>query len=45
MNASAAICAGGIAENLKVAMHLARQSIDTGSAEKKLNDLCRLSHQ
>ena len=43
MNASAAICAGGIAENLKVAMHLARQSIDTGSAEKKLNDLCRLS--
>ena len=45
MNASAAICAGGIAGNLKVAMHLARQSIDTGSAEKKLNDLCRLSHQ
>ena len=45
MNASTAICAGGIAENLKVAMHLARQSIDTGSAEKKLNDLCRLSHQ
>ena len=45
MNASAAICAGGIAENLKVAMHLARQSIDTGSAEKKLNNLCRLSHQ
>ena len=45
MNASAAICAGGIAENLKVAMHLARQSIDTGLAEKKLNDLCRLSHQ
>ena len=45
MNASAAICAGGIAENLKVAMHLARQSIDTGSAEKKLNDLCRLSYQ
>ena len=45
MNASAAICAGGIAENLKVAMHLARQSVDTGSAEKKLNDLCRLSHQ
>jgi len=45
MNASAAICAGGIAENLKVAMHLARQSIDTGSAEKKLNELCRLSHQ
>ena len=45
MNASAAICAGGIAENLKVAMHLARQSIDTGSAEKKLNDLCRLSHE
>ena len=44
MNASAAICAGGIAEDLKVAMHLARQSIDTGSAEKKLNDLCRLSH-
>ena len=45
MNAAAAICAGGIAENLKVAMHLARQSIDTGSAEKKLNELCRLSHQ
>ena len=45
MNASAAICAGGIAENLKVAMHLARQSIDTGSAEIKLNNLCRLSHQ
>ena len=45
MNASAAICVGGIAENLKVAMDLARQSIDTGSAEKKLNDLRRLSHQ
>ena len=45
MNASAAICAGEIAEDLKGAMRLARESIDTGRAEKKLNDLCRLSHK
>ena len=45
MNASAAICAGEIAGDLKGAMRLARESIDTGRAEKKLNDLCRLSHK
>jgi len=45
MNASAAICAGEIAEDLKGAMRLARESIDTGRAEKKLNELCRLSHK
>jgi len=45
MNASAAICAGGKAENLKTGMHLARESVDSGAAEQKLNDLCRLSHK
>ncbi len=45
MNASAAICASDKKENLKAAMRLARESIDSGSAEQKLNDLCRLSHE
>ena len=45
MNSSAAVLAGGRAESLKEAMDLSRQSIDTGSAEKKLNDLCRLSQK
>lgn len=45
MNASAAICASDKKENLKAAMELARESIDSGSAEQKLNDLCRLSHE
>ena len=45
MNASAAICASDKKENLKAAMGLARESIDSGSAEQKLNDLCRLSHE
>jgi anthranilate phosphoribosyltransferase len=45
MNASAAICASGKEENLKVAMRVARESIDSGSAEQKLNDLCRISHE
>lgn len=44
MNASAAIIAGGKAKNLKEAMDLSRNSIDTGSAEKKLYNLCHLSH-
>ena len=45
MNASAAICASDKKENLKAAMELARESIDSGSAGQKLNDLCRLSHE
>jgi len=45
MNASAAICASDKKENLKAAMELARESIDSGSAEQKLKDLCRLSHE
>ena len=45
MNASAAICASDKKESLKAAMELARESIDSGSAEQKLNDLCRLSHE
>ena len=44
MNASAAIVAGGRAEKLKEAMVLSRQSIDSGLAEKKLNDLCHRSY-
>ena len=43
MNASAAILAGDIAGNFKDAMRLARESIDTGSAEKKLKELCKIS--
>tara|TARA_B100002003_G_C14058243_1_gene509517 strand:+ start:89 stop:1102 length:1014 start_codon:yes stop_codon:yes gene_type:complete len=43
MNASAAIIAGGKADTLDEAIHIARQAIDTGSAEKKLNDLRRIS--
>ena len=43
MNSSVAIIAGGRTENLKEAMHIARQSIDNGSAKKKLDDLCRVS--
>ncbi len=45
MNASAAICASDKKENLKAAMRLARESIDSGSAQQKLNDLCRLSQE
>ena len=45
MNASAAICASDKGENLKAAMRLAQESIDSGSAEQKLKDLCRLSHE
>ena len=45
MNASAAICASDKKESLKAAMELARESIDSGSAEQKLKDLCRLSHE
>jgi anthranilate phosphoribosyltransferase len=44
MNASAAIVAGGRAEKLKEAMVLSRHSIDSGLAEKKLNDLCHRSY-
>ena len=44
MNASAAIVAGGRAEKLKEAMELSRHSIDSGLAEKKLNDLCHRSY-
>ena len=44
MNASAAIVAGGSAEKLKEAMELSRHSIDSGLAEKKLNDLCHRSY-
>ena len=44
MNASAAIVAGGRAAKLKEAMVLSRHSIDSGLAEKKLNDLCHRSY-
>ena len=44
MNASAAIVAGGRVEKLKEAMALSRHSIDSGLAEKKLNDLCHRSY-
>ena len=44
MNASAAIVAGGRATKLKEAMVLSRHSIDSGLAEKKLNDLCHRSY-
>ncbi len=45
MNAAVAIIAGGKADNLDEAIDLSRQSIDTGSAAKKLNDLCQLSYE
>ncbi|MDP7058597.1 MAG: anthranilate phosphoribosyltransferase, partial [Nitrospinaceae bacterium] len=45
MNASAAIIAAGKAETLDDAIHIARQAIDTGAAEKKLEDLCRVSQK
>jgi anthranilate phosphoribosyltransferase len=45
MNAAVAIIAGGKADNLDEAIALSRQSIDTGSAAKKLNDLCQLSYE
>jgi anthranilate phosphoribosyltransferase len=44
MNASAAIVAGGRVKKLKEAMVLSRYSIDSGLAEKKLNDLCHQSY-
>jgi anthranilate phosphoribosyltransferase len=45
MNASAAIIAAGKVETLDDAIHIARQAIDTGAAEKKLEDLCRVSQK
>ena len=43
VNSSVAIIAGGRADNLEEAIIIARQAIDDGSAEKKLNDLCKAS--
>ena len=45
MNAAVAIIAGGKVDNLNEAIDLSRESIDTGSAAKKLNDLCQLSYE
>ena len=44
MNSSVAIIAGGRADGLVEAIDIACQAIDTGSAKKKLNDLCKASH-
>ncbi len=43
-NASAAICAGGKAGSLKEGLEGARQSIASGAARQKLQELCKLSH-
>ncbi|MCF8720493.1 anthranilate phosphoribosyltransferase [Nitrospina gracilis] len=45
LNAAAAIVAAGRAEDLKAGIDVARQSIDSGAARQKLEDLCRLSNQ
>jgi len=44
MNSSMAIIAGGRVDSLEEAIDIARQAIDNGSAKKKLNDLCKVSH-
>ncbi len=45
MNAAVAILAGEKAKTLDEAFSMSRESIDKGSASKKLNDLCRLSNE
>lgn len=44
LNASAAICAGGKAKSLQEGVEIARQSILSGAALQKLDDLIRVSN-
>ena len=44
LNASAAICAGGLANSLNEGLKVARQSISSGAARQKLQELCKASH-
>ena len=44
LNAALAITASGKTETPKDGLELARESIKSGAAEKKLADLCRVSH-
>lgn len=44
INAAAAIVTAGKARDLKEGMEAARQSIASGAARRKLDDLCRVSH-
>ena len=45
VNAAAAFCVGGKAQNLREGMELAAGSIDSGWAEKALKDLVRISNE
>jgi anthranilate phosphoribosyltransferase len=44
INAAAALFVGGLADNLRSAMQLAAESIDTGRAAEKLSALVRLTN-
>src|SRR6266481_3125868 len=43
VNAAAALCVGGFAKNLRAGAQLAEQSIDSGAAQAKLEQLVRMS--
>ncbi len=45
VNAAAAFCVGGKAQNLREGMELAAGSIDSGWAAKALKDLVRISNE
>jgi anthranilate phosphoribosyltransferase len=44
LNAAAAIAASGKAGSIQQGVDVARQSIESGAARQKLEDLCRVSH-
>ena len=44
LNASAAIRAGGLAGSLDEGLEIARESISSGAARQKLQELCKVSH-
>jgi len=45
LNAGAAIYAGGKVDSLREGLEAAQEAIDSGSARRVLDDLCRLSHR
>jgi len=45
LNAAAALHVGGVAADLKEAIQLAQESIDTGRALNKLKELARMTHE
>jgi anthranilate phosphoribosyltransferase len=45
LNAAGAIAAGGLAEDLGDGLELAREAIDSGAAEARLDDLARFSRE